>query len=109
MVKKGKFMRIMEYVREHYADNPSGRQIKEDLRLSPFLVQRFRETYGNTPKRLVDRLRMQDAVRLLQETNFPVSEIAKMLSYSSEAEFCRQFYGRFSLMPAVFRQEMRKE
>lgn len=104
-----KHLLIMKYVKENYRSNPSSDKIKKDLKLGENSIRLFRERCGSTPKRLVQKYRLNDAAQLLRETNFSVAEIADILCFKSEQEFCQQFYGKYSYSPAEFRRVMRQE
>ena len=106
---QNKYVLIMNYVKENYRDNPSSDKIRKDLKLGPKSITFFRERYGSTPKRLVQKYRLNDVAQLLKETNFSVAQIAEMLSFKSEQELCQQFYGKFSYSPAEFRRQVRGE
>jgi len=103
-----KIKRIFDHILQNFDKNPSHKQLKQDLKMTPVQAEKFRLKHGYSPKRMVNRLRMQEAVKLLVESKLTVGEIAKRLSYPSEAEFCRGFYGRYSMTPAAYRKEVRE-
>lgn len=57
----------------------------------PHLHRLVREQLATTPMRLVSRLRMERAQRLLSETDLTVTEIAALVGYDDPLHFSRRF------------------
>ena len=55
------------------------------------LYQRFREVLGCSPKEEIRRARVEQIVRMLIETNLPISKIALTLGYANVAHIARYF------------------
>ena len=55
------------------------------------LYQQFRRVLGRSPNEEIRRARVEQIVRMLVETNLPVSKIAFALGYSSVAHIARYF------------------
>nr|WP_246717598.1 AraC family transcriptional regulator [Microvirga flocculans] len=54
-------------------------------------IRAFRDAFGVTPAKYLERLRMQQAHALLQRTDLPVTEVARRCGYSSLSAFGRAF------------------
>jgi AraC-like DNA-binding protein len=59
---------------------------------------------GTSFKAYLNEIRLQEAARLLQENDAPVSEIAYKVGYNSLSHFSRIFKQKYELSPADFRK-----
>jgi len=73
------------------------------------LAERFRHYLGDPPMTYLTRWRLQLAQKLLESTNYSVSQIAAEVGYESEAAFNRAFKREFEMPPARFRAKSRAE
>lgn len=65
-------------------------------------LERFiREKMANTPHKWLRKMRLDRAVRLLQQQK-PLKQIADELGYSSSAHFSRDFKSFFGMTPSQF-------
>ena len=72
--------------------------------LSPFHFSRaFRAATGFPPFRYVSRLRLMRAMQLLKEDRMPISQIALLCAFSSQANFTRAFQRATGLPPGRYR------
>jgi len=63
----------------------------------------FREQLGESPGRLVRRVRLEVAARMLAATGLPVSQIARACGFSSAETLRQAFVARYHLTPSLFR------
>ncbi|QZY29433.1 AraC family transcriptional regulator [Nocardioides coralli] len=76
--------------------------------LSPATFKRrFRDLVGSPPGAYLTRVRLDQAARLLRDTDDPVSTIARAVGYSTEPAFSRAFSRRHGLAPGRWRAELR--
>lgn len=66
----------------------------------------FRNYTGCTPGQYVTELRMQRASSLLQETSWPINQIAAAVGYGSQAAFTNAFKRYFGLSPNRYRRKI---
>lgn len=71
------------------------------------LERRFRKALGKTPKQLINQLRLDNARRLLVETDLPVYLVAEQSGFSDANYFSRQFLAEYAESPSSFRQGFR--
>lgn len=69
------------------------------------LRHRFRRTFGESPRQTWIRLRMQQAKRLLVETDLPIHVIAERLGYTRQHEFARAFHREVGGTPTWWRAQ----
>lgn len=67
------------------------------------LAVRFRTTLGHSPDDEIQRARITQAMNLLRETNFSITQIVNQLGYSNVANFSRMFRARVGMTPSQYR------
>ncbi|MCX7905918.1 MAG: AraC family transcriptional regulator [Bacteroidetes bacterium] len=60
--------------------------------------------FGLTPRQLLIQVRIERAVRMLRETDWPIAQIAFACGYGDQSAFTRQFRRVVGLSPRRFRQ-----
>jgi AraC family transcriptional regulator len=71
---------------------------------SKTLVRRYEEAYGIDPTEEIRRLRLDQAKRMLRETDQPIAEIAALCGFSSQAGFYNYFMRHTRTCPSEFRK-----
>lgn len=64
----------------------------------------FEIAYGSTIKRYMQEARMQEAARLLAETNRSVADIALSVGYESQSKFGNVFKRKYGHTPLEYRR-----
>lgn len=96
------------FIRENLASNIDLHIIARQVGMAPHHLHRtFRSIHGVTPYQWIMALRLEEAKRLLCETELPVSRICDRVGYSSVPSFTRLFASRFGKAPAFFRRSLR--
>jgi len=72
------------------------------------LERRIRGNFGTTPRSFLAELRLNEAAKLLKESNLNVAEIADRAGYESAASFTRAFRRRQGVAPGEFRRRFRR-
>ncbi len=79
-------------------------QMARQMDLSPsHFRQRFTQEFGLSPGKYLQRLRFQEAMRLLRETDLPIKTIARKLHYPDLPNFYRAFRAAVGATPARYR------
>ena len=91
-----------------------GANLAKDLSLSALAAQagmsersfsrHYAEATGLTPARAVERLRIEEARRLLSETRLPVKRIAQRCGFGSEETMRRSFFRLLAASPQDYRE-----
>jgi AraC-like DNA-binding protein len=68
-------------------------------------VRLFRETYGQTPIKMLIDMRLEHACDLIANTEMPVAEIAAACGYSSASYFIAEYKKHFGITPLRQRQQ----
>jgi AraC family transcriptional regulator of arabinose operon len=95
---------VVEYVRDHIAEQLSAQRLAAVAHLSPSRLSRlFTLQLGVTPQQYVERERMLLAQQLLGLTNRPVGEIARQLGWDDPFYFSKRFHRFSGLSPSDYR------
>ena len=70
----------------------------------PVFARRFKEVVGLTPLAYLARVRVDQAARLLRETDDPVGGVARAVGYGSEFAFSRAFSRAYGIAPGRYRR-----
>jgi len=83
------------------------RLVAKEVRMSYCHFSRaFKQSLGMSPTSYIAARRIERARRLLQETDFPISEIALRSGFSSQSHFTTSFRRLAGVTPRSFRREM---
>lgn len=96
----------VEFIRKNYHQDIS----IEDLARLAFLSvsaleRRFKKYLSKTPKRFLNEIRLENARRLLIETQHPIIEIAYQCGFSEHSYFSKQFKALFGILPSQLRKK----
>lgn len=102
--------RVMEFMEHHYARNLSLAELAGEAGISRFhFVTLFKRACGATPYQYLTALRMNRAVRLLEDNGLGLKEIAVRCGYHSAANFAAAFQKHFKQTPAAYRKKLTKK
>lgn len=79
--------------------------VAEILRVSPRTLQRRLRASGRTFREVVERVRFDQARRLLAQPDLPIREISERLGYGNPSNFTRAFWRIAGRRPSEFRAE----
>ncbi len=68
------------------------------------MVEVFKEEYGLTPSGYVNDLRFKEAIRLLEQTDNKIIDIAYSVGFGSLSSFNKFFKERANMSPAAYRK-----
>ena len=99
--------------REALAEGIAERQALSDVArragLSPFHFQRlFSRSFGESPHEFLSRRRIEEARRLLAQTDLPVTEVCFAVGYESLGSFSHRFRERVGYSPSAYRRRLRR-
>ncbi|WP_371554889.1 GlxA family transcriptional regulator [Streptomyces longwoodensis] len=99
---------VQRWITEHPADDLSVEALAARARLSPrHFARAFRDETGTTPGRYVDRVRLEHARRLLEDTADGVEEISRASGYGTPEAMRRAFGKALGTPPAEYRRRFR--
>jgi AraC-like DNA-binding protein len=70
-------------------------------------IRTFKDAFGETPHRYLQRRRLERAMALLRETDRPVTEICLDVGFASLGTFSRTFNRVLGMSPTAYREAWR--
>ncbi len=100
---------LIRQAREHMARGLTVAELAARANVSvATLERRIRVNFGTTPRSFLAEIRLNEAAKLLKESNLNVAEIADRAGYESPASFTRAFRRRQGVAPGEFRRRFRR-
>jgi len=100
----GALAEVIEYLHSHYDENLSTEQLAEMAGLSvSHFERRFRLAFGSSPRQYLIRVRVENAARMLRETDESITRIARQCGFYDHAHFSRSFHRIMNLSPSAYR------
>ncbi len=99
---------VLHWARGHLAEDVTVEQLARRALMSPrSFARRFRSATGTTPHAWLLAQRLAAAEALLEETDAPVEEIARLVGFGTAAGLRDQFVRRRGVPPRAYRQTFR--
>ena len=94
----------VEYVARHFPEEITLASVAEELHVNTsYLSMLFRQATGVTFKEHLNRVRIEEAERLLTNTDYPILEIAIACGYRDQSYFTKVFKKYTGLTPRQYR------
>lgn len=101
---KNRLRRVTDYVQAHLDTDLSLDALAQQVEMSTYHFSRlFKQSTGESPNQYVVRLRIEEAKRLLRETDLGVLEVALAVGYNSPSHLATQFKRITGVTPSVYR------
>lgn len=101
--------RIADAIESLPAASPSLAELASLCGISPrHLMRAFRQSTGQTITAYAEAARLRHAVRLLSETDQPLSEIARHVGFAAQSGFSHAFRRAVGVTPSAFRRRQRR-
>ena len=98
--------KAVKFIGENYHQPLTIREISRVARLTPRgLNKAFLRHLGRTPAAEMRRVRLNEAVRLLVETDHKIEVVAGLCGYSNSSNMGVPFKERFGMPPRAYRRE----
>jgi AraC family transcriptional regulator len=93
------------FARENYTKDIDLNRVAREAGMAPHHLHRtFRAVNGVTLHQWIVGLRLDEAKRLVQETDLPIASVCHRVGYASLPSFTHLFRARFGSPPAAFRR-----
>ena len=102
--------RILSYLQENYSDPELyGKAVAAKFDINEkYLYTFFREQTGSSFASYLETLRLNQAVELLKNSVFFLSEIAGMVGFNSSNTFYKAFRRAYGTSPSVYRERIKE-
>ena len=98
--------RARDHVDRHYAEPLDITRLAAVAHVSEaHFIRTFRDTFGETPHRYLQRRRVERAMFLLRQTDRSVTEVCLDVGFASLGSFSRTFTEIVGKTPSVYRNE----
>ncbi len=98
------FNKILDYVYDHYAEPLTNKDLAARFNYHPnYISQLFTQHTGISLHQYLLRIRIRQALYLLQTTELSVSEVAGRVGFGSTSYFCQYFKKSTGYSPASFK------
>ncbi len=98
----------VDYIREHYHQQFTVEELAEISHLSvSALERRFKKYLSKTPKQFINEVRLENARRLLIETDISISLVVDQTGFVDHSYFSKQFRNFFGDPPSQLRSNHR--
>lgn len=107
---KGGIQKIRAYIEAHYHENISLKGIAGKFYMNPvYLGQLFKKAYGMYFNDFLLQLRVNEAKRLLRQTDLRIYEVAERVGFGNPDYFVTQFEKMERTTPSEYRNRLMKE
>ena len=97
--------RAMAYIHDHYAETITRKILANYLSVNEnYLTNCFQRELAMSPITYLNRYRIEQARRLLETSQYTITEIAQMVGYGNSAYFSRIFQREVGVSPLAYRR-----
>lgn len=101
---------IIDYVNENLSVKHSLESLSREFHTNPsYICQLFAAHLGTTFTAYLTKLRMEEAAKLLTDTQREINEVAALCGYRDYFYFCRVFRKHHLCTPTAFRESLLRE
>ncbi|MFB9279509.1 AraC family transcriptional regulator [Cohnella cellulosilytica] len=102
--------RTKSYIDGHYHENLTIEQLARIAELSPkYYVDLFKKTYGLSTIDYVTEARLNQAKRMIAQSDMKLSDVAHQVGYQDEFYFSRKFKQTTGLTPSAYARNRRRK
>lgn len=108
--EEGYVEKAMKYIDTHYNENISIQNVSDYVVLErTYFFRLFKEQTNLSPKEYLTNVRIEQAKKLLKETNQPLSNISISVGYPNYLSFFNIFMKKVGVSPSEYRERLLKK
>jgi len=97
--------RLVQYINEHYAESLTLTELAEHFHFNPSYLSSYFSTHMQEGFiEYLNKVRIEEAAKLLKANTIPISEISRMVGYSDHSYFCKVFKKIKGLSPSQYKR-----
>jgi AraC-like DNA-binding protein len=101
--------KVVHHIQTNFSEQLRVNKLAERAGLSAYqFEQRIRKIFQLTAGQLIQKVRMENAVRRLRETDEAIAQVALNCGYSDQSAFARQFRQTIGFSPSEYRRTFRE-
>jgi AraC-like DNA-binding protein len=105
-----RFVAVVKYMKKHFKEPVNIEELAVMAYLSKSQFHRqFKATFGIAPFEYMKKIRIQNAIKLLQNSDLSISEIGEACGWNDQFHFSRIFKSSVGLSPGIYRERMRSD
>ncbi|MFA6716998.1 MAG: AraC family transcriptional regulator [Victivallales bacterium] len=105
-----RFGAVVKYLNKHFCETVSIDTLAELAFLSKSQFHRqFKTVFGSTPFEYLKKLRLQNALKLLQHSDLSILEVGEQSGWNDQFHFSRIFKSAIGLSPGNYRKNIRSD
>ncbi|GAB2717820.1 helix-turn-helix domain-containing protein [Paenibacillus thermoaerophilus] len=99
-----------DYLEIHYADGITVESVAEYVGVErTYFTRQFTKTYGLSPMKYLQKLKMTEAQLLIDQTSYTLAEIAQTVGFPDLPSFSKAFKKYTGMSPAYYRKRAKME
>ena len=96
--------KVLTYIRENYKEKIYIQNLADQVHMNEqYFCRFFKKSIGRTPMEYINEYRIKQAMRLLEETDLPVTEVCLECGYNNLGNFLRAFKKYTETTPLKYR------
>lgn len=100
---------IHDHLLQHMDQRVTIEELSKQYLVNPTtLKSAFKAVYGTSLAAHIKEHRMEQAAKMLRETDMSIAEIAQAVGYDSQSKFATAFKERFAILPSLYRKQCQK-
>ncbi|MDR6120468.1 two-component system response regulator YesN [Bacillus sp. SLBN-46] len=98
--------KLMEYIMDHYAEQLTLTEVAKHFHFNPSYLSNYFSTHNNEGFiEYLNKIRIEEATKLLIKNTESISEISGMVGYSDHSYFCKVFKKIKGVSPSQYRRK----
>ncbi|WP_052404887.1 response regulator transcription factor [Bacillus rubiinfantis] len=98
--------KIMDYIMEHYTEPLTLTDVANHFHFNPSYLSSFFSSHNKEGfNGFLNKVRIEEATKLLTKGKIPISEISSMVGYSDHSYFCKVFKKISGISPSQYRKQ----
>lgn len=103
-----RFNNVLHYIENRLDENITRDELAQIYQMNPVYFSRaFKEIYGLTPMKMVKKLRLLHAKKLLETTNNTIEQIAQKCGFCDSPHLNHAFRSAFKASPSQYRRSIK--
>ena len=109
MIEKVTNMKLLlQYMKEHYQEKIYIKELAKIVNMNEnYFCRYFKNIVGKTPIEYINYLRIEEAAKLIRETDHQIIEICFMVGFENVSYFIRKFKENKQITPKKYSQSMK--
>ncbi|OIJ17674.1 DNA-binding response regulator [Anaerobacillus alkalilacustris] len=98
--------KLMQYIANHYAEPITLTEVAKHFHFNPSYLSNYFTTHNKESfTEYLNKIRIEEASKLLKQNTAAISEIGSMVGYSDHSYFCKVFKKTMGISPSQYRRK----